>query len=96
MFRPKQRQVCRLTAGISHLEDVDMDVRHGEHGSADKHAEQGSVGRQEAGHVDQQPVLRIQAQCYHQDGLHDVNRRVSFEVSCKTIKAKNITCLRIN
>lgn len=44
-------------AGISHLENVDMDERHREHCSAHKHAEQSGERRLEPGHMDQQPVL---------------------------------------
>lgn len=66
-----------------------MDVRHGEHRSANQHAEQGGERRLEAGHVDQQPVLRIQAQCYHQHGPRDEGHRVPFEVSCATRESEN-------
>lgn len=63
------------------LENVDVDVRHREHCSADEHAEQSAERRVEPGDVDQQPVLRVQTQRYHQNGPNDVSQRVSFELT---------------
>lgn len=60
-----------------------MDVGHRKHGSAHQHTEQGAVGRPEPGHVDEQPVLRVQAQCYHQDRPDDVDQGLASELACK-------------
>lgn len=43
------------------LKNVDMNIRHREHRSADEHAEQSAERRLEPRDVDQQPVLRIKA-----------------------------------
>lgn len=64
-----------------HLENVDVYVGHREHGSARQHAEQSSEGRLEAGDMDQQPVLGVQAQQDHQDGPEHAGSRLSTEVS---------------
>lgn len=80
---------------VAHLEYVDVDVGHREHGSADQHAEQGAEGRREAGDVDQQPVLRVQTQSHHQDGPEHQHHRVSLEVSCENREAGTITPVRM-
>lgn len=83
-------------ASISHLEYVDVDVRHSERVSADEHAKQSTERRVEPRDVDQQPVLRVQAQRDHQNGPNDVSQRVSFEMSCKIREAETVTAMRIN
>ncbi len=72
-----------------------MYVRHREHCPAHQHAEQSADRRLEPRDVDQQPVLWIQAQRYHQDCPDDGNCRVTFEMSCKTTESETITCMRM-
>lgn len=82
----------QLQIPCSHLEDVDVDIRHGEHRPAHEHTQQGPIRRREPGDIEEQPVLWIQAQGYHQDGPKDVGQRLSFELSCKTMRV----CMRVN
>lgn len=69
---------------MRHLEDVDVDVRHREHGSACQHAEQRRGGRLEPGHVDEQPVLRVETQRDQQHSPSDLQPTLSSELTCKT------------
>lgn len=48
--------------GRPHLEDVDVEVGVGQQGPGEQHAGQGRAGAPEAGHIQEQPVLRVKAQ----------------------------------
>lgn len=79
----KHQASTEAPAGIPHLENVDMYVGHGEHGSAQQHAGQSSEGRLEARDVDQQPVVGVEAQAHHQDGPEHASRRLSSQLGWK-------------
>lgn len=48
-----------MKALCCYLENVNMNVWHGEQGSAHQHAEQGTMHRPEPGNIYEQPVLGI-------------------------------------
>ena len=67
----------------AHLENVDVDVGQGEHGPAHHHAQQGAEGRLEAGDVEQQPVLGVEAQRDVHHGPEGIEHTVVPQLACR-------------